>query len=114
MNSSQGSFDKPIGCSKRLRAFRPACIKFFFPRKKNFQLLRIMEFGGSKLIWMAEDSFPERFEMWLKSSFSEAQIRESRLLFIETKKKKKKEEEEGKTKMPQFVFSSVVMDSVFA
>ena len=90
MNSSQGSFDKPIGCSKRLRAFRPACIKFFFPRKKNFQLLRIMEFGGSKLIWMAEDSFPERFEMWLKSSFSEAQIRESRLLFIETKKKKKR------------------------
>lgn len=92
MNSSQGSFDKPIGCSKGLRAFRPACIKFFFPRKKNFQLLRIMEFGGSKLIWMAEDSFPERFEMWLKSSFSEAQILESRLLFIETKKKKREEE----------------------
>ena len=52
-----------------------------------------MEFGGSKLIWMAEDSFPERFEMWLKSSFSEAQILESRLLFIETKKKKGKKKE---------------------
>ena len=35
MNSSQGSFDKPIGCPKRLRSLRPACIKlFFFPRKK--------------------------------------------------------------------------------
>ena len=40
---------------------------------------------------MAENSFPECFEMWLKSSFSEAQILESQLLFIE----KKKKEEEG-------------------
>lgn len=93
MNSSQGSFDKPIGCPKRLRSLRPACIKlFFFPRKKTFQLLRIMELGGSKLIWMVENSFPEHFEMWLKSSFSEAQILESWLFFIEEKKKR---EEEG-------------------
>lgn len=51
-----------------------------------------MELGGSKLIWMVENSFPEHFEMWLKSSFSEAQILEIWLLFIEKKKKKKEEE----------------------
>ena len=85
----------PLDAPKDLGLSDPLALNFFFPRKKNFQLLRIMEFGGSKLIWMAEDSFPECFEMWLNSSFSEAQILESWLLFIEIKKKKKKEEEEG-------------------
>ena len=42
---------------------------------------------------MAENSFPECFEMWLKSSFSEAQILESQLFFIEKKKRKKKKEQ---------------------
>lgn len=48
-----------------------------------------MELGNWELIWMAENNFPESFEMWLRRPLSEAQTLESSWLFIEEKKKKK-------------------------
>lgn len=41
----------------------------------------VMELEGLKLIWMSDNNFSERFEMWHKYLLSEPLILESRLLF---------------------------------